>query len=293
VSSVIVEIDPSSGFCFGVVKAVEAAEMELEQNGILYCLGDIVHNNKEIDRLQKKGMRSISKEELARLKQKKIFVRAHGEPPSTYHKAEENNHTIIDATCPVVLKLQARIKKSWQTLKKQNGQVIIYGKKGHAEVVGLLGQTNNEAIVVESLSDVSKIDLTRPTHLYAQTTKGIDEFKVIAGYLNEHFGEGVEFKSFDTICRQVANRLPKMKNFAQQHEVIIFVGGEKSSNAQMLYKKCKEVNPQSYFVSDKSQIDSAWFMHMPTSIGISGATSTPPWLMEQVAEEIEIIMKDI
>jgi 4-hydroxy-3-methylbut-2-enyl diphosphate reductase len=293
VSSVVVEIDPSSGFCFGVVKAVEAAEMELKQNGILYCLGDIVHNNKEIDRLRKKGMHSISIQELASLKQKRIFVRAHGEPPSTYQKAKENSHTIIDATCPVVLKLQARIKKSWQILKKQNGQVIIYGKKGHAEVVGLLGQTNNEAIVVESLNDVSKIDLTRPTHLYAQTTKSIDEFKIIASYFSEHFCKGVEFKSFDTICRQVANRLPKMKNFAQQHEVIIFVGGEKSSNAQMLYKKCREVNSRSYFVSEKSQLDKAWFVPKPTSIGISGATSTPPWLMGQVADEVEIIMKDI
>ncbi|TLX77686.1 4-hydroxy-3-methylbut-2-enyl diphosphate reductase [Labilibacter sediminis] len=289
--SIKIEIDPHSGFCFGVVKAVEAAEIELKNNGALYCLGDIVHNNMEMKRLQNQGLVSINKQDLKTLKSKKILIRAHGEPPSTYLKAKENNHTVIDATCPVVLKLQNRIKKSYLSLKEKNGQVIIYGKSGHAEVVGLLGQTNNEAIIIESINEVSKIDLNKPTHLYAQTTKSIDEFREIATYLTENINKEVEFKSFDTICRQVANRLPRIMLFAQKHDIIVFVGGKKSSNAQMLFNKCLEYNKSSYFVSDVSQLDENWFTPRPQSIGISGATSTPPWLMQQVAAQIEIITK--
>ncbi|MCW3788047.1 4-hydroxy-3-methylbut-2-enyl diphosphate reductase [Plebeiibacterium sediminum] len=291
-SSLNLEIDPSSGFCFGVVKAIETAENELDNNGILYCLGDIVHNNMEMDRLRSKGMISINKDELSEIKSNKIFIRAHGEPPETYQQAKSRGLTIIDATCPVVLKLQNRIKKSWELLKQKNGQVIIYGKKGHAEVIGLMGQTNNEAFIIESLDEVSKIDLSKPTHLYAQTTKSIDVFKEINEYLSKNMKAGVEYKSFDTICRQVANRLPKMTTFAQKHELIIFVGGEKSSNAQMLFNQCKKSNKQSYFVSNKSQIDPDWFLKLPKSVGICGATSTPPWLMQQIAEEIRRITKD-
>jgi 4-hydroxy-3-methylbut-2-enyl diphosphate reductase len=235
----------------------------------------------------------IDKEDINKIKSNKIFIRAHGEPPETYRKACKMGLEIVDATCPVVLKLQSRIRKSWKSLKPINGQVIIYGKKGHAEVIGLKGQTNNEAFIIESMDEVSKIDLNRPTHLYAQTTKSIDEFKKIATYLSENIDDGVEFKSFDTICRQVANRLPKVQLFAQKHEVIIFVGGEKSSNAQMLFKKCKENNAQSYFVSEIDQIKPNWFSPLPKSVGICGATSTPPWLMQKIAEEIEIITKDI
>ncbi|MCW3805190.1 4-hydroxy-3-methylbut-2-enyl diphosphate reductase [Plebeiibacterium marinum] len=291
-SSLVIEIDPSSGFCFGVVKAIETVENELQDNGILYCLGDIVHNNMEMQRLQNKGMISISKNEIDNIKSNKIFIRAHGEPPQTYQQAKSRGLTIIDATCPVVLKLQSRIKSSWKYLKPINGQVLIYGKKGHAEVIGLAGQTNNEAFIIESMDEVSKIDLNKPTHLYAQTTKSVDEFKQIATYLNENISEGTEFKSFDTICRQVANRLPKITAFAQKHELIIFVGGEKSSNAQMLFKQCLKTNKQSYFVSNKEQLNSDWFKMLPKSIGICGATSTPPWLMQQIAEEIKEITKD-
>lgn len=291
-SSLKIEIDPSSGFCFGVVKAVEIAEIELKKNGILFCLGDIVHNNMEVTRLKNKGLESIKNDDLHKLKEKKILIRAHGEPPITYQKANKYGHTVIDATCPVVLKLQKRIKKSWMNLKKNNGQVIIYGKSGHAEVIGLLGQTNNEAIIIESMNEVSKIDLNKPTHLYAQTTKSIDEFRKIATYLTEHIHTGVEFKSFDTICRQVADRLPKIMLFAQKHDVIVFVGGLKSSNAQMLFNQCLKSNKRSYFVSDINQLNEGWFNPVPQSIGISGATSTPPWLMQQVAQQIEIITKD-
>ncbi len=291
-SSLNIEIDPSSGFCFGVVKAIETVENELNENGILYCLGDIVHNNMEMDRLKHKGMISINKDDLNKVKSNKIFIRAHGEPPETYQQAQTRGLTIIDATCPVVLKLQNRIKKSWELLKPQNGQVVIYGKKGHAEVIGLMGQTKNEAFIIESLDEVSKIDLNRPIHLYAQTTKSVDVFKEISDYLSKNIKPGVEYKSFDTICRQVANRLPKMTTFAQKHELIIFVGGEKSSNAQMLFNQCKKTNKQSYFVSNKTQVDPNWFNILPKSVGICGATSTPPWLMQQIAEEIKKITKD-
>ncbi len=291
-SSLHIEIDPSSGFCFGVIKAVEAAEAELKQNETLYCLGDIVHNNMEMERLESKGLKSISNESLLKIERKKILIRAHGEPPITYQKAKEQGNKVIDATCPVVLKLQKRIKNSWMVLKQNNGQVIIYGKSGHAEVVGLLGQTNYEAIVIESIDEVSKIDLNKNTHLYAQTTKSIDEFKSIVVYLKESIGAEFEFKSFDTICRQVAGRLPKITLFARKHDVMVFVGGLKSSNAKILFNKCLESNKRSYFVSDVDELKKEWFSPPINSVGISGATSTPPWLMEKVAQHIEVITKD-
>ncbi len=291
-SSLHIEIDPSSGFCFGVVKAVEAAESELEKNNILYCIGDIVHNNMEMERLEAKGLKSISNDDLISLDNKKILIRAHGEPPTTYANASSKAHTIIDATCPVVLKLQQRIKKSWEALKAINGQLVIYGKAGHAEVIGLMGQTDNKAIVIESLNDIQKVDLNKHTHLYAQTTKGIDEFKEITTFLKKHINKNVEFKSFDTICRQVAGRLPKLMLFARKHDVIVFVGGKKSSNAKMLFQKCLESNNRSFFVSDTSEVKEEWFKSPLHSVGISGATSTPPWLMEQVARKIGIITND-
>ncbi len=302
-SSVIIEIDPASGFCFGVVKAVEAAENQLKirqgqaygdrrENEKIYSLGDIVHNDMEVERLKDKGLSAISNDELLNLDKKTILIRAHGEPPSTYQNAKKKGHTIIDATCPIVLRLQLRIKNSWIDLKDKNGQVIIYGKHGHAEVIGLVGQTNNEAIVVESMEEAMKIDLGKPIHFYAQTTKGIDEFDRIAAYLKENIQPGLEFKSFDTICRQVASRLPKVRHFAKNHDVMIFVGGKKSSNAKMLFAKCLEANQRSYMVSNGDELNEDWFGQPLISVGISGATSTPLWLLQQVAQKIEIITKD-
>ncbi len=289
--SVKIEIDSDSGFCFGVKKAIETAEKELAINGNLFCLGDIVHNDMEMDRLQKEGMVSIATDDIKKIKSNKIFIRAHGEPPHTYKLAKDNHLEVIDATCPVVLKLQKRIKQSWEILEPRNGQVIIYGKKGHAEVIGLKGQTNNNALIIESFNEIDQIDLNRSIHLYAQTTKSIEGFKKISQYIATHIKEGVEFKSFDTICRQVANRLPKMNSFAVKHDIIVFVGGAKSSNAKMLFDECKKVNPDSYFISSPDQLEPTWFATQPDSIGICGATSTPPWLMQRIATEIEIILK--
>ncbi len=291
-SSVIIEIDPASGFCFGVAKAVEAAETQLKENEKLYSLGDIVHNDMEVERLKAKGLNAISNNDLFNLDKKTVLIRAHGEPPSTYQKAKEKGHTIIDATCPIVLKLQLRIKNSWMDLKTKNGQVVIYGKHGHAEVIGLVGQTNNEAIVVESMEEVMKIDLNKPTHFYAQTTKGIDEFDRIATYLKENIKPGLEFKSFDTICRQVACRLPKVMHFAKNHDMMIFVAGKKSSNAKMLFAKCLGANQRSYMVSNGNELNKAWFVQPLKSVGVSGATSTPPWLLEQVVQNIKTIIKN-
>ena len=290
-SSVNIEIDPASGFCFGVVKAVEAAETQLKEKEKLYSLGDIVHNDMEVERLKDKGLSTISNDDLFNLDKKTVLIRAHGEPPSTYQKAKEKGHTIIDATCPIVLRLQLRIKNSWTDLKDKNGQVVIYGKHGHAEVIGLVGQTNNEAIVIETMEEAMKIDLSKPIHFYAQTTKGIDEFDRIATYLKENIQPGLEFKSFDTICRQVAGRLPKVMHFAKKHDMMIFVAGKKSSNAKMLFAKCLEANQRSYMVSNGNELKEAWFVQPLKSVGISGATSTPPWLLEQVAQKIEIITK--
>lgn len=291
-SSVIIEIDPASGFCFGVVKAVEAAETQLKENEKLYSLGDIVHNDMEVERLKAKGLNAISNDDLFNLDKKTVLIRAHGEPPSTYQKAKEKGHTIIDATCPIVLKLQLRIKNSWMDFKDKNGQVVIYGKHGHAEVIGLVGQTNNEAIVVESMEEAIKLDLSKPTHFYAQTTKGIDEFDRIASYLKENIQPGIEFKSFDTICRQVAGRLPKVMHFAKKHDMMIFVAGKKSSNAKMLFGKCLEANQRSYMVSNGDELNKAWFAQPLKSVGVSGATSTPPWLLEQIVQNIKTIIKN-
>ncbi len=284
-----VEIDPNSGFCFGVVKAVEAAEMALGDSEPLVCLGDIVHNQQEVSRLEEKGMKTATLNELEVTSPKQVLIRAHGEPPSTYENIKKNHHKLIDATCPVVLKLQQRIKKSFSYLCGINGQILIYGKKKHAEVIGLVGQTNNKAIVIESFDDVHKIDLNKPTHLYAQTTKSIDEFKKIATFLKSNINPDVEYKSFDTICRQVSNRWNKIAGFAKKHEIIVFVGGAKSSNAKMLFEKCLQTNKRSYFVLNEDEVEASWFEPVPKSVGVCGATSTPPWLMKQVAKKIEKI----
>lgn len=274
-----VTIDKDSGFCFGVVYAIDMAEEILEQDGYLYCLGDIVHNDEEVARLKAKGLRIISHADLADLKQEKVLIRAHGEAPETYRIALENNITLIDASCPVVLKLQNRIKASHD----QEEKILIFGKHGHAEVVGLQGQTNNEAIVFQDLAELDAGTLPEKFTLYSQTTKSVDRFYEIK---DELLARGYEVKANDTICRQVSNRYEDLGAFARQYDKIVFVSGKKSSNGKVLYDVCKGVNPDSYFISDPAELDPAIFQNHET-IGICGATSTPMWLMKKVKETLE------
>lgn len=276
-----VEIDRRSGFCFGVINAIKSAEGELENSNKLYSLGDIVHNGKEVERLEKMGLESISKEKYFTLKDCKVLIRAHGEPPETYEYAKKNNIELLDATCPVVITLQEKVKRSYEGKKDQNGQVVIYGKKGHAEIEGLNGQTDHNAIVIENKDEISKLDPTRPVSLYSQTTKRIEDFYEVAELVKARMDPGVPLEIKDTICRQVSNRVPNLKKFAVNFDVIIFVAGRKSSNGQYLYTICKEENPKSYFISGTDEIDPEWFSGAE-SVGICGATSTPNWLMEDV-----------
>jgi 4-hydroxy-3-methylbut-2-en-1-yl diphosphate reductase len=278
-----VEIDQKSGFCFGVVNAIGKAEKTLKNERKLYCLGDIVHNGMEIKRLEAAGLESIDREKFFTLKNCKVLLRAHGEPPSTYEYARANNIELIDGTCPVVLKLQQRVKKAYAEMKANNGQIVIFGKKGHAEVVGLEGQTKQQAIVVESEEDLEQVDPNRPAYLFSQTTKSLTKFHQLAKKLEERSNEKVIVK--DTICRQVSNRVPWLKEFASTHDVIVFIGGKKSSNAKILFDVCKHTNPNSYFISTLEEIDNCWF-DGKASTGICGATSTPQWLMEELAEKI-------
>ncbi|WP_258101356.1 4-hydroxy-3-methylbut-2-enyl diphosphate reductase [Marinoscillum pacificum] len=273
-----VTIDENSGFCFGVVYAIEMAEDILEQQGHLYCLGDIVHNDEEVKRLQAKGLEIICHDQLKDIKDAAVLIRAHGEPPSTYKLAIENNLTLVDASCPVVLKLQNRIKNSFD--KGEN--IYIYGKHGHAEVVGLLGQTNNEAVVFQDINELDMTALPSNITLYSQTTKSTDNFYNIKDTLTS---SGIEVNANDTICRQVSNRDKELREFAKRFDKIIFVSGTKSSNGKVLYNICKENNANTYFVSNKSEIDKNWFSS-DESIGICGATSTPMWLMEEVRDEL-------
>lgn len=275
-----IEIDEGSGFCFGVTTAIKKAEEELEKGSDLYCLGDIVHNGMECERLHNMGLKTINHEEFSQLRGKKVLLRAHGEPPSTYSKAQENGIEIIDATCPVVLQLQRRIKK--QSDANPDAQIVIFGKNGHAEVLGLVGQTHQKAIVIEHADDVKTLDFTRDIYLYSQTTKSLDEFHSIIDYIQKHIAPSATFKSFDTICRQVANRMPNICSFATKHDIILFVSGRKSSNGKVLYSACKEKNPRTYLIEGPEEIASSWLSNAE-SIGICGATSTPKWLMEQVA----------
>jgi len=277
-----VEIDKKSGFCFGVIKAIKSAEAELEDSNLLYCLGDIVHNGKEVKRLEKMGLKSISKEEYFLLKDCKVLIRAHGEPPETYEHAEKNNIELIDATCPVVLTLQEKVKNSYTAKLQARGQVVIFGKKGHAEIEGLNGQTNHNAIIVESIADVKKIDMNRPVSLYSQTTKRIEDFHKIADLVHSKMKPGVPVEIKDTICRQVSNRVPNLKIFASKYDLILFVAGKKSSNGQYLFSICKEENSNSHIISETGGIDRSWFSGVE-SVGICGATSTPNWLMEEVS----------
>lgn len=273
-----IEIDEGSGFCFGVTTAIKKAEEELRNGGSLYCLGDIVHNSMEVKRLAANGLVTINHDQLRQLHGVKVLLRAHGEPPETYQTAKDNHIDIIDATCPVVLALQRRIKK--QHVNNPDAQLVIFGKNGHAEVLGLVGQTESKAIVVESLDDVKRLDFNRDIYLYSQTTKSLDEFHRIIQYIQSHIAPTAVFKSFDTICRQVANRMPNIANFAKQHDLILFVAGRKSSNGRVLFSKCLSVNPNSHQIESASEIDMGWLDGV-RSVGICGATSTPKWLMEQ------------
>ena len=278
-----VEIDHGSGFCFGVTTAIKKAEEELAAGNTLYCLGDIVHNGMEVKRLYQQGLITIDHEEFKKLHNVKVLLRAHGEPPETYEIAERNHIEIIDATCPVVLALQRRIKKQYQN--NSDAQVVIFGKNGHAEVLGLVGQTKSEAIVIEKFDDVTKLDFSKNIYLYSQTTKSLDEFHRIIDYIQQHISPEATFRSFDTICRQVANRMPNIADFAARHDVILFVSGQKSSNGKVLFAECKSVNPNSHQIESAEEINFEWLKDAHT-IGICGATSTPKWLMEECRDYI-------
>ena len=282
----VIEIDEGSGFCFGVTRAIGKAEEELSNGKKLYCLGDIVHNGKECSRLQQMGLETIGHAEYNNLHNANVLLRAHGEPPSTYQKALENNIHIIDATCPVVLHLQERIRKEYLADTKHEKQIVIFGKNGHAEVLGLVGQTEGTAIVIESPEEVKRLDFTRDICLYSQTTKSLDGFRTIVEYIQEHISENATFKYADTICRQVANRMPHIREFASRHDVILFVCGKKSSNGRVLFSQCLDVNARSYMIDAASEIAPDWLQNY-SSVGICGATSTPKWLMEECKVRIQ------
>ncbi len=278
-----IEIDSGSGFCFGVTTAIRKAEEELAEGKTLYCLGDIVHNGMECERLRRMGLITINHDEMSRLHDVKVLLRAHGEPPETYELAKRNNIEIIDATCPVVLQLQRRIKQKFDS--NPDAQIVIFGKPGHAEVLGLVGQTNGRATVVADLDGVKSLDFNRDIYLYSQTTKSLDEFHRIIDYISAHISPEATFKSFDTICRQVANRMPNISAFAKRHDLILFVCGRKSSNGRVLFNECKSVNPNSHLIEGPDEISPEWIAGVET-IGICGATSTPKWLMEQCRDKI-------
>lgn len=281
--SITVEIDQGSGFCFGVTTAIKKAEEELAAGKKLYCLGDIVHNGMEVERLHERGLITINHDQLQELHDAKVLLRAHGEPPETYTTAQHNHIEIIDATCPVVLALQRRIKKQFDS--HPDAQIVIFGKNGHAEVLGLVGQTNGKAIVIEKFEDAAKLDFTHDIYLYSQTTKSLDEFHRIIDYIQAHISKDATFRSFDTICRQVANRMPNIAAFASLHDVILFVSGKKSSNGKVLFSECRSVNPNSHLIESAEEIRMEWLEGVRT-VGICGATSTPKWLMEECRDHI-------
>ena len=290
----IIEIDKGSGFCFGVTTAIRKAEEELNKSGHLYCLGDIVHNTAEVDRLASCGLETITHEQLERLHDVKVLLRAHGEPPETYEIARRNRIEIIDATCPVVLKLQQRIHATFNSdtqADKSIPQIVIYGKRGHAEVLGLVGQTQGQATVIENIDEIDKIVYSRDIYLYSQTTKSVQEFQHIVEEIKRRVEPGVTFRSFDTICRSVANRIPQIREFARQHELILFVSGAKSSNGRILFAECQDANPDSHLISGEGDIDPAW-LQGKERIGICGATSTPRWLMQRVSDAVQRLITD-
>ncbi len=295
-----IEIDNGSGFCFGVTTAIQKAEEELAKGNTLYCLGDIVHNGMECDRLRQMGLITINHEDMRQLHNVKVLLRAHGEPPATYELARQNNIEIIDATCPVVLQLQKKIKRQYETPSnvlpgekqvtppwegKGEASIVIFGKNGHAEVLGLVGQTEGKAIVIEQFEDVKQLDFSRDIYLYSQTTKSLDEFHRIIEYIQQHISPEATFKSFDTICRSVANRMPSISSFATKHDLILFVCGRKSSNGKVLFNECLRVNPNTHLIEGPEEIEPSWLEGIET-VGICGATSTPKWLMEQCRDAI-------
>lgn len=279
-----IEIDSGSGFCFGVTTAIRKAEEELAGGNALYCLGDIVHNGMECERLKQMGLVTINHDEMAKLHDVKVLLRAHGEPPETYALARQNNIEIIDATCPVVLQLQRRIKRKYD--EAPDAQIVIFGKPGHAEVLGLVGQTGGKARVIHHFDDVKSLDFGRDIYLYSQTTKSLDEFHRIIEYIQAHISPKAVFKSYDTICRQVANRMPNVSSFASRHDLVLFVCGRKSSNGRVLFNECRRVNPNSHLIEGPDEIKQEW-LDGASTIGICGATSTPKWLMEKCLEAIK------
>ena len=286
-----IEIDSESGFCFGVVTAIRKAEEELAKSGTLFCLGDIVHNSGEVERLQDKGLRTITHDDLSQLRNVKVLLRAHGEPPSTYRTASPNGIEIIDATCPVVLKLQQRIKALYDNSEPdERPQIVIYGKVGHAEVNGLVGQTEGHAIVVEDIAGLDLVDFGRPVALYSQTTKSLEGFNAIIAEIERRMQPGVEFRYFDTICRQVSNRVDRLRRFARGKDVVLFVAGAKSSNGKILFGHCLDENPRTHLLADESGLRSEWFDGAST-VGICGATSTPRWLMERVRDSLANLLQ--
>ena len=286
-----VEIDEGSGFCFGVVTAIHKAEEELAKGETLYCLGDIVHNSREVERLKAMGLITINRDEFRQLRNAKVLLRAHGEPPETYQIAHKNNIEIIDATCPVVLRLQKRIKQEFRKEDFEAKQIVIYGKNGHAEVLGLVGQTGGQAIVIESAEEAKKLDFTKSIRLFSQTTKSLDEFQEIVEYIRIHISPDATFEYYDTICRQVANRMPNLREFAATHDLIFFVSGKKSSNGKMLFEECLKVNANSHLIDNEKEIDPTLLRNVK-SIGVCGATSTPKWLMEKIHDHIQLLIKD-
>lgn len=287
---IIVEIDKHSGFCFGVVNTISQAEQELKNEESLYCLGEIVHNSEEVDRLKKKGLVTITHNDLDNLQGKKVLLRAHGEPPATYKKAREKGIRIIDASCPVVLKLQVKVREAWVQMQKVDGQIVIFGKKGHAEVAGLVGQAQGQAIVIESARELDSLDYTKPIELFAQTTKSSDEYKTLAEEIRLRMekassNQSPNFKFHNSICGQVSNRKNELKEFAVRFDALVFVSGKNSSNGKMLYEVCKSINPNTHFISAPNELNPEWFNSIKT-VGVCGATSTPLWLMEEVAEKV-------
>ena len=283
-----ITIDSNSGFCFGVVNAIKKAEEELATEKTLYCLGDIVHNGQEMERLAKLGLIIINHEQFSKLRNVKVLLRAHGEPPSTYETAKANNITLIDASCPVVLALQKRIKKAYKSSSPDDTQIVIYGKKGHAEVNGLVGQTDENAIVIEDENDLSKLDFSKNIYLFSQTTKSLEGLELLANRISEKINSDVNFNFFNTICRHVAKRMPNIIKFAHENDTVIFVSGTKSSNGKELYERCKKENSQTFFVTQPEDLDGLK-LDLTKKIGVCGATSTPTWLMEAVAEKIKML----
>ncbi len=285
-----VEIDTDSGFCFGVVRAIRMAENELRKEKKLYCLGPILHNRVEFERLESLGIITIDHEEFRKLRNAKVLLRAHGEPPETYEIAKKNNIEIIDASCPVVLNLQKKIRCGYEEISAENGQVVIFGKKGHAETIGLVGHTGDRAIVIEQMDDLEQIDYTKPIYLYSQTTREKENYKKIQEEIRRRLVEvqGVEnvrFVPFNTICGEVSNRVPRLQEFVRKFDTVLFVSDRESSNGMMLFQICKEANPSTFFITKPEDMDPKWFSGT-RSAGVCGATSTPKWMLEKVATRI-------